>query len=122
VRQCRALRRAGLRMHDRSVGLQNTGLQPLTNQSQEGPVVDALLEHLQQPVVVEIIEEALDVGLHDIPIDPVLQVEGELPHRIQCATVWSVSIAACEEVLLVDGHEQLGTGELHQLVLQRRDT
>jgi hypothetical protein len=71
--------------------------------------------------VVEIIEETLDIGLYNVAIDAVLQVKGQLSHRIQCATPRPVAVAAIQEVLLIDGCEQLGAGELYQLVLQRRD-
>jgi hypothetical protein len=31
-----------------------------------------LLQHFQQPVMVDMIEEALNVGLHDMPVTPLL--------------------------------------------------
>jgi hypothetical protein len=87
----------------RSVGVQNAGHQPFANQSQKGPVVDAQTQHRQQPHVVEIIEETFDIGLYNVAIDAVLQVKGQLSHRIQCSTPRPVAVAAIQEVLLIDG-------------------
>lgn len=52
-------------MNDVTVGLQDAGLQPLPDQVQECPVIDAQTQHLQQPVVAHVVEEAFDVRLHD---------------------------------------------------------
>src|SRR6266480_3694198 len=54
----------------------DAGWQPLADELQKGPIIDTYTQHVQQPGVVHMVEDALDIGLHQIPIPSVLQVEG----------------------------------------------
>jgi hypothetical protein len=47
---------------------QHTGFEPLPNQPQKRPIVNAPLEDLHQLVVVDHVEETLDVYVHDVAI------------------------------------------------------
>jgi hypothetical protein len=44
--------------------------------------------------MVNVVEEAFDVYLNQIPIPPVLQVEGEVPDRIQRPAFGPIAVAA----------------------------
>jgi hypothetical protein len=70
-------------MDDVSIRLQDTGLQPFPDQVEQGPVLDAQAQHVQQPGMVNVVEEAFDIYLDQIPLPPGLQVEGEVPDRLQ---------------------------------------
>ena len=152
------LRGPGVGVNDLAVRVQDAGFEPFSNQVEEGAVVNPLPEHVQQPVVVHVVEEAFDVGLddvvtvqtpprilspsdeqsttyeesgakmgggserlHDVPELAELEVEGQLGNRCLRAPVRPVAVAVLDEVLFVDGSQQLGTGQLNQFVFQRRD-
>src|SRR5262249_20132632 len=66
------------------------------------------------------IEEALDIGLYQIAISSVLQIEGEVADRLQRTASGSVAVTALQKILLIDGRQQLRTGQLHQFIFERR--
>jgi hypothetical protein len=49
------------------------------------------------------VKEAFDINLYHIPIPPVLQVEGEVPDRIQRPASGTITVAAIQKILLIDG-------------------
>jgi hypothetical protein len=100
------------------VDVQNAGFEPFPNEVKKGPVVDPQLQHLQQPVMVEVIEEAFDVGFDDVTELAKLEVETEVLDRCLGTSPRPVAIADGQKVLLVDGVQDLGAGKLHQLVFQ----
>jgi hypothetical protein len=51
-----------------------------------------------------------------------LQVKGEVAYRFLGASTRPVAITAIQKVAFVDRSQQLGAGQLHELVFQRRDT
>ena len=104
---------------DLAIRVQNPGLQPFPDQAEKGPVIDAQAQHVQQPVMVHMVEEALDIGLYQIAIPPVLQVEGEVSDRIQRPASGPIAVTALQKVLLIDCRQQLRTGQLHQFVFER---
>jgi site-specific DNA recombinase len=63
-----ALRGAGLRINHMSIRLQNSSLQPFPDQAEKGPVIDAQTQHLNQLVVVQMVEKAFDIGLYQVTI------------------------------------------------------
>ena len=67
------------------------------------------------------IEEALNVGLHHIPIPPVLQVKGQVSDRSPCPTFRPVPITAPQKFLLVNRVQDSGAGCLEPLVLDHQD-
>src|SRR5215831_15457677 len=82
----------GLRVDDLSIRLQHSRLQPLADKLQKGPIINAYTQHVQQPGVVHMVEEALNVGLYQIAIPSVLQIEGEVADRIQRPASGSIAI------------------------------
>ena len=58
-----ALGRPGLGMEHLAIGLQNPCLQPFPDQPQKGPVVNPHSQHVQQPRMVQMVEEAFDCPL-----------------------------------------------------------
>ena len=88
-----ALGRPGLGMEHLAIGLQNPCLQPFPDQPQKGPVVNPHSQHVQQPRMVQMVEEAFDVHFHHVPIRPVLPVEGEVSHRIQRPASGAIAVA-----------------------------
>src|SRR5438094_4680848 len=66
------------------------------------------------------IEAAVDIGLHQIAISPVLQIEGEVSDRIQRPASGSIAVTALQKILLIDCRQQLRTGQLHQFIFERR--
>src|SRR5512145_2702213 len=53
-----ALGRPSLGMDDLAIRVQHTCLQPFANQVEKGPVVDAHAQHVQEPCMVHMLEEA----------------------------------------------------------------
>jgi hypothetical protein len=97
-------------MHDVAVGPQNARLQPFPNQAQKGAVIDALAQHGQELRVVQLVEEALDIGFDQVPLRPVLEIEGEVMDRLQRSSPGAIAIATSQKILLLDGHQQLCAG------------
>jgi hypothetical protein len=56
-----------------------------------------------------------------VVVGAVLQLARELDHRRLGAAPGPIALAAVEKVLLIDRPQQLGTGQLHELVFQGRD-
>ena len=65
------------------------------------------------------IEAAFDVRFDNIPITPVLEIEGQVSDRLLRTTIGPVASAELQKVLLLDGVEHFGTGQLYEFVLQR---
>jgi hypothetical protein len=63
-RDDRALRRAFLACHQLAF-FQRAGLQPFAYEANDAWVTDSVLQELDQPLVADRVEEALDVGVHD---------------------------------------------------------
>ena len=102
------------------IRVQHACLEPLVDQSQKRAVVNALGKHLEQPLVVEVVEEALDVGFDHIVVVPELQLDGQLVHAVQGSNVRSVAITAAQEVRLKDRFQDALDRQLQQLVLSGR--
>jgi len=71
--------------------------------------------------VVQMVEEAFDIGFDEITETAVLEIEGEVFYGLLRTPPRSVSVAALDEVLLVDGVQQLGRRPLDEFVFERRD-
>jgi len=85
------LRRSRFLMDDLPIRVQDACLQPLADQVQKGGIVDPLPDHPQQPVVIDIIEEAFDIGLDNVPEFSELEVELQVLNRLSGASVGPVS-------------------------------
>jgi len=81
-------------MPDVAVGLQHSSRQPLPNQAQQGAVIAALAQHGPEPRVVQLVEEAWDIGLDQRAIRPVLAVEGEVTDRLLRSPSGAIPLAA----------------------------
>ena len=97
-----ALRAARRRVHHAAVFFQYACSQPLPDQADEGTVIDALLYHPLQPVVVHVAEEPTNVGLDNPVIPPKLQRLLKVIERVMRPEALPVAIAAIQEVLPVD--------------------
>jgi hypothetical protein len=100
-----------------SVSVQDTGFQPFPDQMQKRLVINALFEHPNHPIVVNVVEEPLDVRLHYPAVPPVLQLIGQTLNRIVRTATWTIPIAASKEILLVNGLQDFCYCQLQQLIL-----
>jgi hypothetical protein len=67
------------------------------------------------------VEAAFDVGLHHIPIPPVLPVKGEVADRFPCPALGALPITAGQQLLRIDGIQEPGPGGLEEFILEHRD-
>ena len=58
-----------------AVRVQDPRLKPLADQVQKCGIINALTEHPQQPVMIDIVEKAFDIGLNNITELAELEVE-----------------------------------------------
>src|SRR5262245_53818939 len=103
-------------MDDLPTLLQHPCLEPFPNQTQEWPIIDPQLEHLQELVVVDAVEEALDVNLDNVTVATKLKLLRQRPHRFTRIAAESVSPTARQKDRLVDGVEDAGDCDLEKLV------
>jgi hypothetical protein len=59
-----ALRRPSLWLDDLTIRVSNPCLQPFAAQVEKGPVVETQAQHVQQPRMVQVVKEALDISLY----------------------------------------------------------
>ena len=83
----------------------------------KGFVVDPLVQHFQQPVVIHIIKETLDIGFYNITINSKLELKRQLAHGNSGIFPRAITVAEREEILLVDCVQESDTGSLNDLVL-----
>src|SRR5262245_35355448 len=88
-------------MDDLTIRVQNTCLQPLTDQVEQGPVVDTQAQHVQQPRMVHMLEEALAISLYQVAIPSVLEVKGEGADRIQRPPSGAIAVTTLQKRLLL---------------------
>src|SRR5690606_14657768 len=115
------LRRARGRIHHGAVLLHDSSLEPLADQADEVPVGDALLQHADKPVVVHVVEEALDVGFHYPMASASKEPASQLLAGGASAPSRSIAHAVVREVRLEDRFEQSAGGHLDDFVLQGGD-
>lgn len=120
-RDAAALWDTGIRVDHPAVRLPNARLQPLPEQAQKGPVIDPHAQHLQQPVLVHVVEEAFDVGRYHIPVPPLLPVKGQVADRLPGPALGAVPITPRQNLLLLERLQDSGAGGLQALVVDRRN-
>ena len=102
--------------------LQHTGAQPFLDEAHDAPVSDAMLDEPNQPLVVEGVKEAPNVGVehpvHLSPVDP----DRERIHRQMRIASRPETVRKPEKRRLVDRVQHLDDGALDNLVFQRGDT
>src|SRR6202021_4069464 len=101
--------------------LHHPGLEPFLDQAQDAAVGDAVLNELDHPCLVEVIEEALDVGIKHIVHLFLHERIGQRIQRLMLAAPRTKSIREAEEVLLIDMVEDGDHCMLDDLVLQGGD-
>src|SRR5205823_2889239 len=102
-----ALRGAGLRVGD-DAALPHPGPEPCRDELQDSPVTDPLPEEPKEPVVIELVEEAADIG-PDRPAPAPLDLLPHPVHRLVGGAAGTEAKGAVEEVCLEDRRE----GALH---------
>src|SRR5687768_4162282 len=80
-----------------------------------------MLDELQQPTVVDGVEEPTDVRIEHPAHLPAHEPDIERIQRIVLAATWSESVREAEKFLLVDCIQHLDDRPLDDLVLQRGD-
>ena len=102
------------------VALQDTGLEPHPDQPEHPGVGDPVRQHPQQPLVVDRVEEAADVGIEH-PVHALAHDRGvQRCKRLVRVPPRPEAVGEPEEVGLVDGAQHLGDRALDDLVFQRR--
>ena len=116
-RHAAALRRSLL--HSRSLSLfQHAGVQPFLNEPHDAPVRDSVLEKLDEPSVVDGVEERTDVHIEH-PVHLLRQQSDvERIQRVMLAASGSEAVREAEEVRLVDGVQHVDRGPLDDFVFQ----
>ena len=107
----------------RPVGpLHDAGVEPLDDQPDDPLVPDASLDHPDQMVTVEIVEEPADIGVND-PVDlPPFYSDRDSVERIVRTPPRPEAVAEPEELRLVDRDQNhIRHCPLENLVLQRRN-
>ena len=114
------MRRALLRLRPFAI-FQDPGLHPFLDQAEHSGIRDAVLQKLLQPLMTDVVEEALDIRIenpvHPLPGNPHIQ----RIQRLMRVTPWAEPVRKAPEVHLVDLVEDGHHGLLNNLVLQTRD-
>src|ERR1051325_5961695 len=101
---------------------QHACVQPFTDEPQHALVRHSMLDELNQPFVVQTIEERADVAIQH-PVHPSRQQTGvQSIQRIMLALAGPVAIGEAEKVSLIDSIQHRHRRALDQLVFQRRDS
>jgi hypothetical protein len=97
-----AWRCPGHRGDDRAVGLQHSGLEPLPHPSPPRAVLQAFRQHPEQPVVLEVGENPLDVRFAPDVVRPPLARDRQLIPCVQRPHLGPIPIAPAPAVLRVE--------------------
>lgn len=69
-------------MDNFSTDIHNTGFKPFSYQSQKRLIIDAIFEHTDHPIMINVVEKPFDVRLNNPIVFPKLQVTRQVPYRI----------------------------------------
>src|ERR1051325_3106181 len=100
---------------------QHARVQPFADEPHHAPVSYAVLDELNQPFMVQLIEERADVAIQHPVHFPRQQSEVQSIQRLMLALARSVAIRETEKVTLVDSIQHFDRRPLRYLVFQRRD-
>src|SRR5215831_885388 len=95
-------------------------LEPLADEFQQGPLINAAPPPVQPPGVVHRVKEAWASGLYPIALSSVLQSEGEVADRIQRPASGVLAVPALQKILRLDCRPQLRPGSLPPCIFERR--
>jgi hypothetical protein len=115
-----ALRDAGVRGDHPAGRLQNACLQPLPEQAQKGPVLEAPPQPLPQPGMVHVVEDAVTIGLHHRPLPPVWPVHGQVADRLPGPARGAVPIPARQTLRRSNRVQESGVGGRKERVCDAR--
>jgi CheY-like chemotaxis protein len=116
-RDHRSLPGSRLADHDGPV-LQNTRLQPLSDEADDAPVADPVLHEASQPGLTDRVEERSNIGVQDVVHLPAADPDHQRIQRIVLAAPGPEPIREPEELLLVDRVQHGGRRPLDDLVLE----
>ena len=103
-------------MHHLAVSVQHSGLEPLVNEPQQASVSNSQGQQLDKPLVIDVVEEALDIRFHHEVVAAELELDRHLVDGIKRTFVRTIPIATAQEILLVDGFEYPRDRKLQQFV------
>ena len=113
------LRRSSVRLVP-FVALKDAGFEPLADKPQDSRIGDPVRHHSQQPLVVNQVEEAADVGIEHPVHAPAHDRGVHRRESLMRVPLRPKAIAEPEEIDFVDGAQHLGDRALDDLVFQRR--
>src|SRR6267142_4582092 len=99
---------------------QHARVQPFTDEPQHALVCYAVLDKLNQPLMVQAIEERTDIAIQH-PVHSLLQGNEQGIQCIVLALARSIAVREAEEVRLVDGIQHLDCRALDDLIFQGSD-
>ena len=85
-------------MEHLAVGISHTRFAPCADEPEEGAILYPQPEHLQQPFMINVVEEAFDVRFSHRVVRATLPMTGESSHRISCANLLPGAVATRQEV------------------------
>jgi hypothetical protein len=89
-------------VQDLPVDVQDARFEPLADEGEKGLVVDSQTQHVQQPVVVDIVKVTFDVGFDYMTKTTVLQVESQVTDGVLGTDARAVAITDRQEVGFVN--------------------
>src|SRR5207244_11441056 len=97
-------------------------IHPFWNQPQVAGISDTMLNELDQPAFVEIIEKASDISVHNVVHLLLQERVRQRIQRVMLAAPRAETVREAEKVFLVNLVEDGGHGLLDNLVLQGRNS
>ena len=85
------------------------------------PIANPPAQHLDQIILIEIIEKPLDVGFNHEVVPSKLELDRQFVDRIERSLVRAIPITTSQEILLVDGFQYPRDRQLQQLIFDHRN-
>lgn len=117
-----ALRRVRDRMQHPAICFQDARFQPFLDETQKSLIIDPLLQHANQPCVVDVIEEAFDVCFNYEAVAAKAKLMAKGFHRIAGSHSRPIAVAAWQKVFFENRAQDQCDCDLEQLVLQNRQS
>ena len=96
--------------------IHHSGLEPFANDSDQATIGDALFEHPNQPVVINVIKEPFDVRFDDPSVLPIIERFAQFLSGLARSAPWPVSDAFVFEVVFPNRFKDHLHGLLYDLV------
>ena len=107
-------------MQHLAIRVQHPCFEPLLDQPQQCSVIEALCQHPDHPLVIDVVEEASDIRFDHPGASPKLARDRPCVYRVQGPHLWPLSIATAQKILLVEGGEEARDRQRQQLILDGR--